>query len=153
VFGRLVGRHCLVGKPVRVSTWFCECMYPPGASCFDFPTCPKSASNVGLNYATRVRNDLHSRIEAMGASYHLDLEQSFVAVIQQVAGLPPVYPYDTQKQLPAQPQCHWRRILVDKHLNAVVETGLNAVLLGEFALHVGGEPDAGQRPRLGEQSV
>lgn len=89
----------------------------------------------------------------MGASYHLDLEQSFVAVIQQVASFPPIYAHDTEQQLATQAQSHWRRVLVDEHLYAVIETGLDAVFLGKFALHVGGEPDAGQRPRLGEQGV
>jgi hypothetical protein len=43
--------------------------------------------------------------------------------------------------------------LVDKHLDAVVEIRLHAFLFGELALHVGGKPDASQRPRLGKKSV
>lgn len=89
-------------------------------------------------------------MENWGACYHLDLEQSFIAIIQQIARLPSVDAYNAQEQLSTESQSHWRRILVHEHLNAVVEAGLHAVLLGEFALHVGGEPDASQRPRLGE---
>jgi hypothetical protein len=86
-------------------------------------------------------------------AYHLDLEQRFIAVVEQISRLAPVDSDDAEKQLPAQAQSHWRRRLVDHDLDAVFQVRRDAFLLGELALHIGREPDAGQRPRLGEQRV
>lgn len=88
---------------------------------------------------------------AKGGTYHLDLHQSFVAIVQQVSCLAAVDPHDTKKQLASQSQRHGCLTGGDDLLDTLGEVRLQDVLFGQLALQVGGEPDSSQRPGLLEE--
>lgn len=87
------------------------------------------------------------------STYNLDFVQRLVAVVQQVFGLPAVDFHHTEKQLRTQSQRHGSLPLADDVSHIVFEIGSKHILFGEFALEVGGQPDAGQRACLGQQCV
>ena len=82
-------------------------------------------------------------------TYHLDLGESIVAVVQEISRLPAVDLDDAQQQLSAQTQGHWGLARGDDALDILLQIRGEHVLLGEFLLQVGRQPDASQRPRLG----
>lgn len=78
-------------------------------------------------------------------AYHLDLHQSFVAIVQQVAGLAAVDADNTEQQLAAKTEGE-RRIIAgsDDGVDTVLEVVLKNLDLGDLALLVGREPCLGQ---------
>lgn len=86
-------------------------------------------------------------------THHLDLHQGFIAVVKQVSCLAAVDSDDAEEQLAGQPQRHWCLAGCDDLLDTLGEVGLQDVLLGQLALQVGRQPDAGQRPGLLEERL
>lgn len=86
-------------------------------------------------------------------TYHLDLHHGFIAVIQEVTRLALIDSDDTKQKLSTQSQGHGRLVRRDDGLDAVCDIGLEDMVLGELALEVGGEPDAGERPALLEERL
>lgn len=80
--------------------------------------------------------------------YHLDLQQRLIAVIQEISGLAAIDPDDTEEQLACHPQSHGSLCRHNDLLHALGEVRLQNMLLGQLALQVGRQPDAGQRPGL-----
>lgn len=85
-------------------------------------------------------------------TYHLDFEQGFVAIVQKVTCLSAIDPHHTQEELPTQAQGHWR-LPIHNGAHTTLDVGLQDMCLGEFALEVGREPDASQRPGLGQKCL
>lgn len=79
-------------------------------------------------------------------TYHLDLHQCFVAVIQEVARFAAVDPHDTEKKLTTESQGHRRLARGDDGLDTLSQVRLEDVRLRELALEVGGQPDPGEGP-------
>lgn len=86
-------------------------------------------------------------------AYHFDLHHGFVAVIQKVTRLALVDPDDTEQELSTQTQGHRRLVRGDDGLDAVCDIGLEDMVLGQLALQVGRQPDAGERPALLEERL
>ena len=78
-------------------------------------------------------------------TYHLDLHQCFIAVVQKVTRLAAINSDDTQEQLATEAKSQWY-LGSDNGLNTVVNVGLQDLLLGDLALYVGRQPDPGQSP-------
>lgn len=79
-----------------------------------------------------------------------DLAEGFGTVVQKVPSLPAVDSDDTQQQLSTQTQSHGRLALADDVLYIILEIRLQHVLLCEFALQVGSQPDTRQWAGLGQ---
>ena len=79
-----------------------------------------------------------------------DLAESFRTVVQKVPSLPAVDSDHTQQQLTTQTQSHGRLALANDILDIVLEIRLQNVLLCEFALQVGSQPNTRQWAGLGQ---
>lgn len=79
-----------------------------------------------------------------------DLAKGFRAIIQKVPSLPAVDPDHTQQQLSTQTQSHGRLALANDILDIILEVRLQNVLLCEFALQVGSQPNTRQWAGLGQ---
>lgn len=77
-------------------------------------------------------------------TYHLDLHQGFVAIIEQVAGLAAVDADDAEQQLATQAEGEGGIIGGDDGIHAVLQVVLQNLDLGDLALLVGREPCLGQ---------
>lgn len=73
-----------------------------------------------------------------------DLAEGFGTVVEEVPSLPAVDSDDTQQQLSTQTQSHGRLALADDVLYIVLKIRLQHILLCEFALQVGSQPDTRQ---------
>ena len=82
-----------------------------------------------------------------------DLGKSLGTIIKQVPRLPTVDPDDTQQQLSAQTQGHGRLALTNDILYIILEIRLQHILLCEFALQVGSQPNTRQWAGLGQQRL
>ena len=54
-------------------------------------------------------------------AYHLDFEQSFIAIIQKIAGLSAVNSHHTKQKLAAEAQSHWGGALIDNGIDATLD--------------------------------
>ena len=79
-----------------------------------------------------------------------DLAESFRAVVKKVPSLPAVDSDHTQQQLSTQTQGHGRLALSNDILDIILEIRLQHVLLCEFALQVGSQPNTRQWAGLGQ---
>jgi hypothetical protein len=80
-----------------------------------------------------------------------DLGKSLGTIIKKVPRLPTVDPDNTQQQLSTQTQGHGRLALANDIFYIVLEIRLQHILLCEFALQVGSQPNTRQRSGLGQQ--
>jgi len=83
----------------------------------------------------------------------LDLGERVGTIIKKVSSLPAVDPDNTQQQLSTQAQRHGRLALADDVFYIVLEVRLQHVLLCEFTLQVGSQPDTRQRSGLGQERL
>ena len=79
-----------------------------------------------------------------------DLAEGFRAIVQKVPSLPAVDPDHTQQQLSTQTQSHGRLALANDILHIILEIRLQNILLCEFALQVGSQPNTRQWAGLGQ---
>ena len=79
-----------------------------------------------------------------------DLAEGFGAVVKKVPSLPTVDSDHTQEQLSTQTQGHGRLALANDILHIILEIRLQHILLCEFALQVGSQPDTRQWAGLGQ---
>lgn len=93
------------------------------------------------------------RVLAGGDTHHLDLEQGLIAVVQKVARLATVDADDTQQQMTAQSESHGGLVGINDIFHILLEVGLQHIGLGQFALEIRSDPDAGQRPGLLQQRL
>lgn len=83
----------------------------------------------------------------------LDLGEGIAAIVEEVPSLPTVDPDNTKQELTAQTKSHGRLALANDILHIVFEVRLEDILLCEFALQVGGQPNARQRASLGQKRL
>lgn len=79
-----------------------------------------------------------------------NLAEGFRTVVQKVPSLPTVDSDHTQQQLSTQTQSHGRLALANDILDIILEIRLQNVLLCEFALQVGSQPNTRQWAGLGQ---
>lgn len=79
-----------------------------------------------------------------------DLAEGLGAVVQKVPSLPAVDSDHTQQQLSTQTQSHGRLALADDVLHIIFKIRLQNILLCEFALQVGSQPNTRQWAGLGQ---
>jgi hypothetical protein len=80
----------------------------------------------------------------------LDLGERVGTIIKKVSSLPAVDPDHSQQQLSTQTQRHGRLALADDVLYIVLKVRLQDILLCEFALQVGSQPNTRQWSSLGK---
>lgn len=81
----------------------------------------------------------------------LDLGEGVRTIIKKVPRLPAVDSDHSQQQLTTQTQSHGRLALADDVLYIVLKVRLQHILLCEFALQVGSQPNTCQRSGLGQK--
>lgn len=79
-----------------------------------------------------------------------DLAEGFRAIVQKVPSLPAIDSDHTQQQLSTQTQSHGRLALADDVLHIIFKIRLQNILLCEFALQVGSQPNTRQWAGLGQ---
>ena len=77
-----------------------------------------------------------------------DLGERVGTIIKKVPRLPAVDPDHSQQQLSTETQGHGRLALTDDILYIVLKVRLQDILLCEFALQVGSQPNTRQRSGL-----
>ena len=82
-----------------------------------------------------------------------DLGERVGTIIKKVPRLPAVDPDHSQQQLSTETQGHGRLALTDDILYIVLKVRLQDILLCEFALQVGSQPDTRQRSGLGQKRL
>jgi hypothetical protein len=82
-----------------------------------------------------------------------DLGERIGTIIEKVPRLSAVDPDHSQQQLSTQTQSHGRLALAYDVLYIVLEIRLQDILLCEFALQVGSQPNTRQRSCLGQKRL
>ena len=82
-----------------------------------------------------------------------DLGERVGTIIKKVPRLPAVDPDHAQQQLSTKTQSHGRLSLADNILHIVLKVRLQHILLCEFALQVGSQPNTRQRSSLGQKRL
>lgn len=86
-------------------------------------------------------------------SYHLDLHQSFVAIVKEIAGLATVDTDDAEQQLSTETEREGRVIGSNDSVDTVLKIVLQDLHLGDLPLLVGRQPCLGQRAGGTEESA
>jgi hypothetical protein len=69
-------------------------------------------------------------------TYHLDLHQCFIAIVQEISRFATVDAYHAEKKLATQAKRKRGLIRSDDGFDAVLQVVLQNVCLGELALHI-----------------
>lgn len=78
-------------------------------------------------------------------TYHLDLHECFIAVVEEITGLAAVDSDDAEQELATETEGERRIVGGDDGIDTVLQIVLQDLYLGDLALLVGGQPRLGQR--------